>query len=299
MTARLPVPGGDAGSAPNDWGSILNDYLQQSLAANGTLVTGSTNSYTGSANTNLASTSQAGLVKLATDLGGTALLPNVIGLQGRAVDSAAPSDGNVLTWSASGSKWSPVAPTAYTAAGGGGLTLSSNAFSITAPVSIANGGTGNTSSLSGIILGNGTSAFTALTTPSGISSGTSTVVGTGDAQTLTNKRITSRVGSTASSATPAIDISAYDIFNITALATNITSMTSGLSGGTPTDGQKLIIRIKDNGTSRTITWGASFASSGVATLLAATVINKQHTVGLIYSSSTSTWVCLAVDATGY
>jgi len=34
-------------------------------------------------------------------------------------------------------------------------------------------------------------------------------------------------------------------------------MTTNLSG-TPTNFQSLIIRIKDNGTARAITWGASF-----------------------------------------
>lgn len=109
---------------------------------------------------------------------------------------------------------------------------------------------------------------------------------------------TPRVNSTASSATPAINTDTTDIFKITALAVAVTSMTSGLTG-TPVDGQKLTIRIKDNGTARAITWGTSFVSSGVATLLATTVVSKQHSVGLIYDSAVSKWVCMAVDAVGY
>lgn len=110
--ARLPTPSGDA----NNWGTLLNEYLQQSLASDGTLVTGSTNSFTGFANTNLASGVKPGLIQLAGDLGSSAASPKVGGLQGRTVDSAAPVDGNVLTWSATGSKWSPAVPT-----GGGGF----------------------------------------------------------------------------------------------------------------------------------------------------------------------------------
>lgn len=106
-----------------------------------------------------------------------------------------------------------------------------------------------------------------------------------------------RINFTASSATPAINVDTTDQFNITALAAAITSMTSGLSG-TPLDGQKLMIRIKDNGTARAITWGASFASTGIATLLATTVVNKTHYVGLIYSLVTSTWDCVACDPVG-
>lgn len=107
-----------------------------------------------------------------------------------------------------------------------------------------------------------------------------------------------RVNSTASSATPSINTNTTDLFEITALAAAITSMTTNLTGS-PSDGQKLIIRIKDNGTARAITWGASFSSSGVATLLATTIVNKQHTVGLVWDANVSKWVCLAVDATGY
>lgn len=107
-----------------------------------------------------------------------------------------------------------------------------------------------------------------------------------------------RVNTTASSATPAINTDTTDLFTITALAAAITSMTSSLTG-TPVNGQKLTIRIKDNGTARAITWGASFVSSGVATLLATTVISKTHLIGLIYDSAAAKWVCVAVDATGY
>lgn len=125
-----------------------------------------------------------------------------------------------------------------------------------------------------------------------------TIVGTGVAQTLTNKRVTARIGTTTSSATPAINVDTVDQFNITALATAITSMSSGLTG-TPTDGQKLMIRIKDNGSAQTITWGASFQSSGVATLLASTAAGKTHHVGFIYDSVAAKWICIAVDTAGY
>ncbi len=111
---RLPTPGGDG----NNWGTLLNDFLQQALASDGTLVTGATNTYTGAANTNLASGSKPGLVQLAGDLSNTAASPTVVGLRGRVVDSATPSNGDVLTWNTSASKWQAVQP----AAGGSGLT---------------------------------------------------------------------------------------------------------------------------------------------------------------------------------
>jgi len=70
--ARLPTVGGDN----NDWGTVLNDYLQQTLGPTGQLVTSApNNSYTGLTNTNLATSSQPGLVQLAGDLAGTSTSP--------------------------------------------------------------------------------------------------------------------------------------------------------------------------------------------------------------------------------
>jgi hypothetical protein len=120
---------------------------------------------------------------------------------------------------------------------------------------------------------------------------TATVAGLTTTQTLTNKRITKRVGTTTSSATPSINTDSYDAYSITALAAAITSMSSGLSG-TPTNFQTLIIRIKDNGTARAITWGASFEAKGV-TLPTTTVLGKVLTVGLLYDTVTSKWGCVA------
>lgn len=120
---------------------------------------------------------------------------------------------------------------------------------------------------------------------------TDTLVGRGTTDTLTNKRVTPRVTSETSSATPTINTDNSDAHSITALAVAITSMTTNLSG-TPTNFQKLTIRIKDNGTARAIAWGASFASKG-ATLPTTTVINKLLTVGFIYDTVAATWGCVA------
>lgn len=109
--------------------------------------------------------------------------------------------------------------------------------------------------------------------------------------TFTNKRITPRITSITSSATPTINTDNCDCVTITALAAAITSMTTNLSG-TPTNFQKLVIRIKDNGTARAITWGSSFEAKGVA-LPTTTVISKVLTVGFIYDTVTSKWGCVA------
>lgn len=99
-----------------------------------------------------------------------------------------------------------------------------------------------------------------------------------------------RVGSTTSTATPSISCDSYDHYSITSLAAAITSVTIT---GTPNNFQKLIIRIKDNGTARAIAWGSQFEAKGLS-LPTTTVISKVLTVGFIYDSVTSKWGCVAV-----
>lgn len=106
---------------------------------------------------------------------------------------------------------------------------------------------------------------------------------------------TPRVFGTTSSATPAINVDSTDEYVIIAQATAITSMTSGLTG-TPQDGQSLIIRIKDNGTARAITWGSSFQSSDSSTLITTTVIGKTHILGFKYDSVVAKFVCITVNS---
>ena len=109
--------------------------------------------------------------------------------------------------------------------------------------------------------------------------------------TLTNKRITPRITTITSHATPTINTDNCDCVTITAQAEAITSMTTNLSG-TPTNFQKLIIRIKDNGTARAIAWGASY-QNGSEVLPTTTVSGKTLLVGLIWDSVDSKWTCEA------
>jgi hypothetical protein len=118
----------------------------------------------------------------------------------------------------------------------------------------------------------------------------SQVVGTTDTNTLTNKRITARSGTVASSATPTINTDNVDYYSITALAAAITSFTTNLSG-TPTIGQTLWISITDNGTARSITWGATFEASTIA-LPTTTVISTRLDVAFIWNEATSKWRCV-------
>lgn len=115
------------------------------------------------------------------------------------------------------------------------------------------------------------------------------VVGTTDTQTLTNKRITQRVAVTSSSATITPDGDSYDEVAVTALATDAT-IASPI--GTPTNGQKLLLRILDNGTSRLLTWGAMYREIG-AYLPTETVASKTTYVGCIYNSAATKWDVVA------
>jgi len=109
------------------------------------------------------------------------------------------------------------------------------------------------------------------------------------AQTLTNKRIDPRVGTTTSSSSLTIDSDSYDIYCITALAS---AMTINSPSGTPVQGQKLIIRIKDNATARTLTWNGIFRAVG-AELPTTTTISKYIYVGCIYNSTDTKWDVVA------
>ncbi len=109
--------------------------------------------------------------------------------------------------------------------------------------------------------------------------------------TLTNKRIPPRVTSTGSSGTPTPNADTDDVFILTALAA---TATFGAPTGTPTEGQSLILRIKDNGTARTLSWNAIYRAVGVA-LPTTTVLSKTTCIGLRYNATDTRWDMLAVS----
>jgi len=109
-------------------------------------------------------------------------------------------------------------------------------------------------------------------------------------ETLTNKRIDPRVTSAASASSLTPDISASDVYAFTALAAGLTI---NAPTGTPLDGDKLIFRLLDNGTSRALTWNATYTVIGV-TLPTATTISKTTYVGCIYNANNTRWDVIAV-----
>jgi hypothetical protein len=168
--------------------------------------------------------------------------------------------GTVTSVAATVPSFLSVAGSPITTSGTLAITLSGTALPI------ANGGTGAT-----------TLAGASIATYSGT-------------ETLTNKRIDPRVTSAASASSLTPDISASDVYAFTALAAGLTI---NAPTGTPVDGNKLIFRLLDNGTSRALTWNATYTVIGV-TLPTATTISKTTYVGCIYNANNTRWDVIAV-----
>lgn len=109
------------------------------------------------------------------------------------------------------------------------------------------------------------------------------------AETLSNKRIDVRVSSTASASSLTPSIASYDQYNFTALATGLTI---NAPTGTPTDGDRLVFRILDNGSAQTLTWNSAFNPVGFS-LPTTTTASKTTYVGTIYNASSSKWDVVA------
>lgn len=148
----------------------------------------------------------------------------------------------------------------------------------------------------GIAVSTGTAWDTSKNVPTG------DVVGTSDTQTLSNKTITSRVSSGASTTSPlAWNSDNYDEYIYTALANDLTL---SADAGTPTNGRKIIFVFTDDGTPRTITFtgGASKAFQPVGVNVTAsgsdftytTTASKKVYFGCIYDTNDARWDIVAI-----
>lgn len=122
---------------------------------------------------------------------------------------------------------------------------------------------------------------------------TDTLVGRATTDTLTNKRITHRVTSITSNATWSPNADTDDLYKVTAQAVAVTTISN--PSGTPTEGQRLMIRVKDDGTARALTWsGTQWRASSDLALPTTTIISKTLYVGFIWNATDSKWDLLAV-----
>jgi len=168
-----------------------------------------------------------------------------------------------------------------------GSGLTDLASEVTGVLPAANGGAGT---VSGLMKADGYGSVSAAL------AGTDFISPSGT-ETIANKRINPRVISlpnndgTLTSGNPEYDVDNADEFILTALAQDTDF---GMPGGTPLDGQKLIIRIKDDGTARTLTWNTVFRESTDLPKPTITVLGKTLYLGFIYNAADSKWDCLAV-----
>jgi len=184
-----------------------------------------------------------------------------------------------LQWSGSALVWAALSASVSSfSAGTTGLTPSvstTGAVTLAGTLGTANGGSGRTD----------------LTYPTG----PDTVAGIAATQTLTNKKITKRVSSAATIASPlSWNSNNFDQYVSTGQTTNLVI---DVDAGAPTNGQVIIFRIKDNGISRSLTFTTglvnSFRAVGVV-LPTATAANKVLYVGAIYNANESRWDVVAV-----
>lgn len=121
---------------------------------------------------------------------------------------------------------------------------------------------------------------------------TSTSAFTGQIATAGGVKNTPRVQSITSSAAPTPNADTDDALDVTALAT---APTFGAPTGTPVNFQKLLIRIKDNGTARALAWNAAYVAGGVS-LPTTTVVNKILNILFQYDTANALnkWQCIAV-----
>ena len=91
----------------------------------------------------------------------------------------------------------------------------------------------------------------------------------------------------ASTITPTTSV---DMYTVTALAT---AADVAAPTGTPIEGQTLLIRIKDNGTARALTWNAIYRAVGTE-LPTTTTASKIMYIGAVYNSTEVKWDVVAV-----
>lgn len=112
-------------------------------------------------------------------------------------------------------------------------------------------------------------------------------------QTLVYKNIQTRLGQVTVSGSITPNANTTDLLIVTDLNGAVTFMPPT---GSPLHGQSLIIRIKDNGVGRALTWNTNSGGYRVigSTLPTTTVATKTHYIGAKYNAIDNKWDVLAV-----
>jgi hypothetical protein len=166
-----------------------------------------------------------------------------------------------------------------------GTFVSLTGTTISGQTYIASGGVTFVSG-SGNVRPYGLYSFPATTSTSGFQ-----LITYGDGTTAWENRVRS-VSAVATTGTLTPNSNTTDIF----VASGLTgAITFAVPTGSPTNGQRLLIRIKDNGTARALTWTTSAGGYRVIgiTLPTTTVIDKTTYVGCVYNSADSFWDSVA------
>ena len=212
------------------------------------------------------------------------------------VETSAASNLDLLQYNGAGGYWQHKAPSLITVG---------EATTISTTLGVAKGGTGTaTAFTTGSVVFAGASGVYAQDNANFFWDDTNNRLGVGTATPayVVDINGSARVGgalrgtsgSVASGATITPTSDTTNQYNVTALAVGATF---AAPSGTPVDGQKLNIRIKDNGSSQTLAWttgtSGSFRVIGT-TLPTTTVANKTTYVGCIYNSADARWDVVAV-----
>jgi len=110
-----------------------------------------------------------------------------------------------------------------------------------------------------------------------------------------SKLLNVQFAGTTTSGSAGISVDSMQLWYASALSQNIIF---GVPGGTPTESQQLRIRLKDNGTARTITWNAIFTANANIPLPTTTVVGETLFLTFVFNAVVSKWQLIQSTQSG-
>jgi len=108
--------------------------------------------------------------------------------------------------------------------------------------------------------------------------------------TISGSRVDPRANAQSNVASITPNIALYDQY---AVSSQAQALTVNAPTGTPVDGNKLVFRLLDNGSSQFVSWNATYTPIGTS-LPSATTAGKMVYIGCIYNSANTRWDVVAV-----